>query len=202
MTDARLQALYREALAARGARPGAACPEPEALQALVEHQGTEDERLATLDHALSCRSCSREFELLRALRTAAPSVRRPRVASPWVAAASAIVAVAAATVALRSMSTPANVMRGPASGDVVLVPPPASASVLRWHAVPRAVSYVVEVMDAQGAVVAADTTADTSFALPSRLRARPEPNEQWWVRARLSDGAELRSPIAPVAPRY
>jgi len=60
---------------------------------------------------------------------------------------------------------------------------------------------VVEVMDTQGAVLAADTTADTSFALPASVRARPVPNEQWWVRARLSDGAELRSPIAPVPPR-
>ena len=201
MTDARLQELYREALAARDARPGAACPEPEALQALVERQGTEEERLATLDHALSCRSCSRELELLRALRAGAPSIRRPRVASPWLVAASAIVAVAAATIALRSMSAPTNVMRGPSAGGVMLVPPPMHASVLTWHAVPRAVSYVVEVMDAQGAVLAADTTADTSFALPAGLRTRPEPNEQWWVRARLSDGAELRSPIAPVASR-
>jgi len=201
MTDARLQDLYREALAARDARPGAACPEPEALQALVERQGPEEERLATLDHALSCPSCSRELELLRALRAAAPSVRRPRVASPWLVAASTIVAVAAATIAIRSMSTPANVMRGPSAGGVVLIPPSPRASVLTWHAVPRAVSYVVEVMDTQGAVLAADTTADTSFALPASVRARPGPNEQWWVRARLSDGAELRSPIAPVPPR-
>lgn len=201
MTDAQLQELYREALAARDARPAARCPDPEALQALVDRQGTEDERLATLDHAMSCRSCSRELELLRALRAAAPAVRRPRVASPWLVAASAIVAVAAATIALRSLSTPANVMRGPSAGGVVLVTPPANASVLAWHAVPRAVSYVVEVMDAQGAVLAADTTADTSFALPAALRARSAPHEQWWVRARLSDGAELRSAIAPVGRR-
>lgn len=201
MTDARLQELYREAMAARDARAGAACPEPEALQALVERQGTDEERLATLDHASWCRSCSRELELLRALRTAAPSVRRPRVATPWAVAASAIVAVAAATIALRALSTPGNVMRGAASGGVVLVSPPANASVLSWHAVPRAVSYVVEVMDAQGAVLAADTTADTAFALPASVRAAPAPHEQWWVRARLSDGAELRSPISPVGRR-
>lgn len=201
MTDARLQDLYREALEARDARPGAACPEPDALQALVEREGTEEERLAMLDHVASCRSCSREFELLRALRAAAPAGRRPRVVSPWLVAASAIVAVAAATMAIRSMSTPTNVMRGPSVGGVILLSQPAHSSVLQWHAVPRAVSYVVEVLDAQGAVLAADTTADTSFALPAQLRARPGTNEQWWVRARLSDGAELRSPITPVAPR-
>ena len=201
MTDAELQDLYRDALAARDARPGASCPDPEALQALVERQGSDDERLATLDHAFACRSCSRELELLRALRAAAPSVRRPRVASPWLVAASAIVAVAAATIALRSLTTAPNVMRGPSAGGVVLVTPATNASVLAWRPVPRAVSYVVEVMDAQGAVLAADTTVDTSFALPARLRGRSAPHEQWWVRARLSDGAELQSPIAPVGPR-
>jgi len=201
MTDARLEELYRQALAARDASPGVSCPQPEALQALVDRAGTEDERLATLDHAFSCRSCSRELELLRALAAAAPSVRRPRVASPWVVAASAIVAVAAATIALRSLPPSAGVMRGPAPHALVLVPARAGAAVLRWHAVPRAVSYVVEVMDAQGAVLAGDTTADTSFALPPALRAAPSPNEQWWVRARLSDGSEVRSPIATVAPR-
>jgi hypothetical protein len=200
MTDARLRDLYREVLEARDARPGGACPEPDALQALVEREGTEEERLAMIDHVASCRSCSREFELLRALRAVAPAGRRPRVASPWLVAASAIVAVAAATMAIRSMSTPTNVMRGPSAGGVILLSQPAH-SVLQWHAVPRAVSYVVEVLDAQDTVLAADTTADTSFALPARLRARPGTNKQWWVRARLSDGAELRSPITPVAPR-
>ncbi|HEX5179284.1 MAG TPA: hypothetical protein VFW04_08150 [Gemmatimonadaceae bacterium] len=201
MTDARLQELYREALAARDASPGTSCPQPEALQALVNRDGTEQERLATLDHAFACASCSQELELLRALRAAAPTVRPSRLATPWVIAASAIIAVAAAAIALRSTSTGRTEMRGPAARGVVLAPTIAHASVLRWHAVPRAVSYLVEVMDGQGAVLAAGTTADTSFALPTRLRGSPVPNEQWWVRARLSDGSEVRSAIVPVGPR-
>lgn len=202
MNDGRLQELYREAMAARDAAHGASCPEPEALQAVVEGEGSEETRLATLDHALSCPSCSRELELLRALRAGAPVVRRPRIATPWLVAASVLVAVAGGTIAIRSMSAPANVFR---SADdtrgVALIAPAPNAAVLRWHAVPRAASYVVEVMDAQGAVLAADTTADTAFALPASVRSRRASGEQWWVRARLSDGSEVRSAIAPLAPR-
>lgn len=53
----------------RRSDPGRAdCPGPDALLALVEHQGTEVERLATLDHVMGCVACARDFELLRAVR--------------------------------------------------------------------------------------------------------------------------------------
>jgi hypothetical protein len=201
MTDARLQELYQEAMAARDASHDASCPEPEAMQALVERAGPEDVRLATLDHALSCRSCGHELELLRALHAGAPAARRPRIASPWLVAASMLVAVAAGTVALRSMSAPKSVLRGPGDRGVALIAPAPNAAVVRWHAVPRAASYVVEVMDAQGAVLAADTTLDTAFALPEPLRTAHAAGDQWWVRARLSDGSQVRSAIAPLDPR-
>ncbi|HKV51402.1 MAG TPA: hypothetical protein VJO52_09395 [Gemmatimonadaceae bacterium] len=202
MNDGRLQELYREAMAARDASHGASCPEPEALRALVERDGSEETRLATLDHALACVSCSRELELLRALRVGAPAVRRPRIAAPWLVAASVFVAVAAGTVAIRSMSAPASVLRGPGDArGVALIAPAPHAAVLRWHAVPSAASYVVEVMDAQGAVLAADTTIDTAFALPASVGSTTASRDQWWVRARLSDGSEVRSAIAPLAPR-
>lgn len=199
MTDARLQELYREAMAARDASHDASCPDPDALQALVERDGREETRLATLDHALSCRSCSRELELLRALRAGAPAARRPRISTPWLVAASVVVAVAAGTIGIRSMATPEPVLRGPSDQGVALIAPAPNASVLRWHAAPRAVAYVVEVMDAQGAVLAADTTIDTTFALPSSVRTASAAGEQWWVRARLSDGSEVRSAIRPLA---
>ncbi len=202
MNDARLQELYREAMAARDASFHASCPEPEALQALVEREGSEEARLAVLDHALSCLSCRRELELLRALRAGAPAVRRPRIAMSWLVAASMLIAVAAGTIAIRSMSTPPSTLRG--AGDdrgVALIAPPPNAAVLRWHAVPRAASYVVEVLDAQGAVLAADTTVDTAFALPASVRSTGAAGDQWWVRARLSDGSELRSAITPLAAR-
>ncbi|HEY7894115.1 MAG TPA: hypothetical protein VIC24_04375 [Gemmatimonadaceae bacterium] len=202
MNDGRLQDLYREAMAARDASHGASCPEPEALQALVERAGSEETRLAALDHALSCLSCSRELELLRALRAAAPAVRRPRITTPWLVAASVLVAVAGGTIAIRSTSTPANVLRG--AGDthgVALITSAPNAVVLQWHAVPRAASYVVEVLDAQGAVLAADTTIDTAFAVPASVRSTPASGDQWWVRARLSDGSEVRSAITPLVPR-
>lgn len=199
MNEARLQALYREAMVARDASHDASCPEPDALQALVEHHGSEEARLATLDHALSCLSCSRELELLRALRAGAPAARRPRITTSWLVAASVVVAVAAGTIGIRSMGRPAPVLRGPSDQGVALIAPSPNAAMLRWHAVPRAVAYVVEVLDGQGAVLAADTTIDTTFALPSSVRTGSAAGAQWWVRARLSDGSEMRSAIRPLA---
>jgi len=75
MTEARLRELYQHALATRGpAAPGGAgrerCPSPEAMLALVRREGAEEERLATLDHVMSCDACRRELDLLRAIEMA------------------------------------------------------------------------------------------------------------------------------------
>jgi hypothetical protein len=43
-----------------------ACPEVERLLALVERSGSEEARLALLDHVMACPHCHAEFELLRA----------------------------------------------------------------------------------------------------------------------------------------
>ncbi len=103
MTDARLQELYQQMLDAREDADRAHCPAPEDLQALVAREGAEAERLATLDHVMACRSCQREFELLRALRRAAPQERRWRPVT-LALAASIVVAVAAGVVSVRTLS--------------------------------------------------------------------------------------------------
>lgn len=202
MTDARLQALYREAVGASDAPAAARCPAPERLLALVEREGTEDERLATLDHAASCRECARELELLRAVRAAAPAARRPQWR--WLIAASVLVAVAAGTIVLRPRTAGSGLMRGGqgAAGLTVALLPPATAggsSMLRWHAVPNVVSYIVEMVDAQGTVVASDTTRDTSYVVPASAIGRATRYE-WWVRARLADGSTIRSPLRSFSP--
>ena len=43
---------------------------PEAIAALARREGSETERLATLDHVMSCRECRAEFDLLRAVEQA------------------------------------------------------------------------------------------------------------------------------------
>ena len=201
MTDARLQALYQEALGARAAAAADACPAPERLQALVAREGSEEERLATLDHALQCRTCARELELLRAVRVASPAARRPFAPRRWLVAASALIAVIAGTLVYRADTAPNRLMRGARGANgVTLVAPGASDSVLRWHAVPGAVTYLVEVMDAQGGLVTAGKTSDTTFALPDDVRPAAGSREQWWVRARLGNGTELHSAVVPLGP--
>jgi hypothetical protein len=199
MTDARLQALYQEAVSARRAAGTVGCPTPERVWALVERQGSEEERLETLDHALSCPSCARELELLRALRVASPAARRRRTYARWLLAASALVAVTAGTIMLRPAKT-SRVLRGDARGGagIALLAPKGGGSELRWHAVPRAVFYTVEVLDSRGTVMAGDTTRDTSFVIPASAHLTAASAYHWWVRARRGDGSELRSVLEPL----
>ena len=67
LEDARLRALYERMLGARSVGVREGCASPEAILALVRREGTEEARLATLDHVMSCSDCAREFELLRAI---------------------------------------------------------------------------------------------------------------------------------------
>jgi hypothetical protein len=65
LTDARLRDLYARGLHTPDERRG--CPDADTMLALVRGEGAEEQRLATIDHVMSCEACSREFELLRAL---------------------------------------------------------------------------------------------------------------------------------------
>ena len=62
---ARLRRLYSGRVAARGV--GTGCVTPEAILAVIQRDGGEEERLATLEHVMSCASCHREYEWLKAL---------------------------------------------------------------------------------------------------------------------------------------
>ena len=72
MTERRLRQSYDMMLALRAeAIPGReGCPEIDRLLVLVERRGTEEARLALLDHVMACRHCHAEFELLRAAHRA------------------------------------------------------------------------------------------------------------------------------------
>ena len=52
------------------------CPSPEALLALVRREGAEADRLAVLDHVMSCAHCRAEFDLLRAVLALEPDATR------------------------------------------------------------------------------------------------------------------------------
>ena len=54
---------------------------------------------------------------------------------------------------------------------------------------PDASAYVLEIQGADRQVIRSDTTADTTFTLPTTL---PAGEYRWWVRE-VTDGAEPRS---------
>jgi hypothetical protein len=53
------------------------CPDVERFLALVERSGSEEARLALLDHVMACPHCHAEFELLRATHRASGAHQPP-----------------------------------------------------------------------------------------------------------------------------
>jgi len=199
MNDARLSELYREVFEARRDMPRARCLSPDHILALVARQGSEDSRLAALDHVASCPECQREFELLRALRKGAPVGRRWYVSS-MALAASVLIAVTAGAYGVRALAHRGDVVRGPRDSGVHLITSDPSARTLRWNSVPGAVSYTVEVLSRDGSLAASRETSDTIFTLPDSVTLDPPGQHMWWVRAHLSDGTARRSAIQPLGP--
>jgi hypothetical protein len=191
MTDSELREIYTRALTSRSANR-AACPAPEAIEALLERRGSEEERLATLDHVMSCAACKQEFELLRAIHAAEASTVRPRRRNiTWLAAAAVIIVAGSLTLSRFERS---SLTRGGAiASEIPLVGTVSHALV--WHAVPGAIRYDVEIVDQLGATVFSARTSDTTAALPATL---PTTSLNWWVRATLRDGSERRSAIVPL----
>lgn len=201
---ARLQQLYARRVAARGEGGSTGHATIEAILAVVQREGPEEERLATLEHVMSCAACHREYEWLKAVDQA--GVEAGGVAGaggrrawwrgqPLALAASVAVVVGAAVVLSGVLRSGADRERGTA-GDIALVAPGARAAggaplVFTWRAVPEASRYVLEVQRADGSIVLADTTADiVAVVEPGRLL--PDSAYRWWVRE-VTDGAEPRS---------
>ncbi|HET7240096.1 MAG TPA: hypothetical protein VFI77_02985, partial [Gemmatimonadales bacterium] len=75
--------LYRRRVAARSVS-AIGCVSPEAMLALLEREGLESERLATLEHVMSCPDCHREYEWLAAVGQAATKAGgRPARQALW-----------------------------------------------------------------------------------------------------------------------
>jgi len=199
MNDDRLRQAYARHLATRAPDVRAGCVSPEALLALVERQGTEAERLATLDHAMACDACRRDLDLLRAVARAEPLAgarRFVRWFTPQLAAAAAVVLVvgAAAALWLRPGGEPA--WRG--AGEITLVSPvgavPSGRSrILSWRAVPGTPRYEVELLTAAGDSVYAVALTDTTLVLPPGVLLTADREYLWSVRARLADGTQVAS---------
>ena len=196
----RMERVYRRRVAGR--KGGDACVSPEAILAVVQREGREDERLATLDHVMSCAACHREYELLAAVDEAAGesaggsgAVHRAWWRSAPLALAASLAAVAAAALLMQGRLQRGEPVRGGA-GDIALVAPGSGTAgagdlTFVWHPVPGADGYVLE-LQYDGAVAFADTTTDTTLTLAEPDRLLPAAEYRWWVRE-LTDGAEPRS---------
>lgn len=216
--DDALQRAYAELLRARAPAPAdrARCSSPEALLALAERQSSEESRLSTLDHVMSCVACRRELDLVRAAvaagEAAGPTVAHStRIAPPGgrqmplrpLALAAGIIVVIGVGVLSRERSTPGtSVLRGGASTVPLLAPERQrdGGVLLRWRAVDDAPRYRVEVFTSSGASVAEFVAVDTSIVVsPMTLAGRPD-TLRWMVTALQIDGGELRSPMGRITP--
>ena len=213
MTDERLRELYQHAVAARGDGDRTQCPPPERLLAVARREGSEEERLRTLDHAMSCGDCMRELELLRVIEKAgmrisgngAAARREParswRRAVPLALAASAVLAV---SLVVRGRDGDRGIGEPTRGGDGATIALHTSRDaelrtgdslLVAWHPLSGATRYVVEVLDADGRTLLAEATTDTTHLLRDRGRLSPGRDYRWWVRALGADGVQRSSPL-------
>ena len=175
----RLQELYMRRMGSRKAGGAGAHVTPEAILAVVQREGAESERLATLEHVMSCAACHREYEWLKAVNEAGVEhagrgsealVRRPWWQDRKLALAASLVMAVGAALAVRSVISPGpERVRGNA-GDIVLITPATvrrptgrSASAGARRRARR--RYVLEIQRPDGSIAVADTTADTTVAV-------------------------------------
>ncbi|HEY8257282.1 MAG TPA: hypothetical protein VIG08_06460 [Gemmatimonadales bacterium] len=203
MTDtARFQQLYSGRVTRR-AGDGPFHAAPEAILALIQREGSENERLLTLEHVMACADCHREYEWLRAVNEAGIEAGGERAADaprkwwtrtgPLALAASLVLAIGAALL----MTKRGNDLERGDTGDIELIAPAAAVAaghplVFVWHPLAGASRYVLEVQRRDGSVAYSDSTTDTIVSIPEPARVLPESEYRWWVRE-TTDGAEPRS---------
>jgi hypothetical protein len=208
VSDERLREIYAGAMATRGVKAGrtAVCPSPEAVLALVRREGSEDARLATLDHVMSCAECRAEFDLLRSIELAGAQTgaeARPGRRSwlvPAALAASVLLEVMIGRLALPT-APESEVVRSGADGGVTLVAPPpespaGSPLLFAWHPIPGAPRYRLEVLTSIGEVALEAETADTAITLEGSAGLAPG-DYKWWVGV-SSAGTAARSALRPL----
>lgn len=205
--DDRLRLAYTTSLDARRMGP-ASHPEPEALVAVAERSGTEAVRLEVLDHVMSCVTCQRELDLVRASLAAAGQPRqRTWFRSPSIGLmALAAMLLLVAGVKLFSSRSGGDVDSGPRlrGGPAVATYPvqwrSSGDATLTWHPVADAASYRVEVIDEAGTAVVDSTMRDTTFMLSDSL-VRNRRGLSWSITTTLGDGSSVSSlPVRLVPP--
>jgi hypothetical protein len=192
MSDERLREAYERGLSGGENRPPLDDLAAERIRRLVEREGSEAERLHTLDQLLASAEGRRELEVVWAAARAARPRRSPAVR--WLAAASALL-VAGSLVTWFATREPEDVLRGETSPITLVAPvgrtPADRAERFVWRAVRGADRYVLVVVDTLGNEVFASETRDTSVTLPDSVRLVPGHAYLWWVQARTGPGASI-----------
>jgi hypothetical protein len=207
VNEQRLREIYAGAMASRSAKAGrgSACPLPEAVLALIRREGSEDARLATLDHVMSCADCRSEFDLLRSIELAGAQAAGSRPGRrgwlmPAALAASLLFAVVIGRLALPTAPDTDVVRSGPERGVTLVAPPPESPAgspiLFAWHPIPGAARYRLEVLTSGGEVALEAETADTAITLQGAADLAPG-DYKWWVGA-SSGGTTERSALRPL----
>lgn len=211
MTDERLRDLYQHAIAARAPGTRADCPSAERLLALARREGSEAERLHTLDHTMSCGDCMRELELLRVIEKAGGRIAGPtagvhrersvswRRAAPLALAASLVLAV---SLVVRERGRDAGEDRARGADSTLALHTPGDATLstrdslsVAWAPVSGATRYVVEVLDDGGRTVLSEPATDTVLVVRDLGRLTPGREYRWWVRAQTLGGGQRSSPL-------
>jgi len=200
LNDETLRGAYAHRVHEKGShRPD--CPSPDQILAALRRQGTEAERLDVLDRALKCPECRRELALLDAVSDGGSTeaggarIHRWRRFVPLALAATVLLAVGIVG-PWRDRAEPLR--SGESGGPALIAPDDASPFTTGqvtfvWRPLAGAVRYTVEIIGADGAVLFAAVTADTT--LTSRVDTIPNGEHSWSVRARRDDGTEVRSDL-------
>ena len=193
MNDEQFRQAYEQGLAPGYDRPVLDDVAAERLRRLVEREGSDEERLHTLDQQLSTAEGRRELEIVwAAARAARP---RSRLRAVWLAAASALLVVGATGTWLATREAQAPVERGDSS-PITLVAPLGTlddhdASRFIWRTVPDAEHYTLVVVDTSGREVFAAETRDTAVTLPDTVHLKAGGAYLWWVQAKTRYGASI-----------
>jgi len=161
----------------------------ERIRKLVEREGSDEERLHTLDTLLSSRGGRAELDIVLAAARAARPVRRvPR----WVGlAAVALLAVGIPTAIWLGRPAPEPVRGG--DSPIRLVTPVGAEPTGRpaefvWRSLAGAERYTLIVVDTAGRDVFVSETTDTAVQVPDSVTLAPGETYLWWVQARTRTG--------------
>jgi hypothetical protein len=156
------------------------CPSAEALATVAVGDAPASDRDRIADHAVSCRRCSEDLQILMRTHLEAQAAPAPRRLAhrTWIAAA-AIAAIAVGALLWTRTNQPDESLRGDRPRQQTVVTPLDGATLasppekLRWLPQPGAESYRVKLYDASGeAVWESERVVEPSVTLPPSAAPR------------------------------